>query len=161
MALFSMGESYFIIDKDLDEVDHLWIIASSPDADHRQLVLVPMSSFEDYKECICRIDEGEHPQADHDSVIEYRHAKVRSSEWLHEKVKKHEARDTLVIRLFNLTSGPVEEVVMLASAIRGAWRIDLLEERQREMVVDGTTVPVTLEPHEIATLEIDFADLTP
>lgn len=92
MAIFSMGESYFIIERDFDEIDHLWIIVSDPNIDHQRLVLVPMSTLEEYKECICRIDEGEHPRAQHDSVIEYRFAKVRSSEWLQDKVNEHKAR---------------------------------------------------------------------
>ena len=71
-------------------------------------------------------------------------------------IKKHEARDTLVIRLFNLTSAPVDEVLRLARHVRTSWRVNLLEERDHQLRQEGTRIFVSLKPHEIVTLELEF-----
>ena len=71
-------------------------------------------------------------------------------------IKKHEERDTLVIRLFNLTSAPVDEVLRLARYVRSSWRVNLLEERDHQLGQEGTAIFVSLKPHEIVTLELEF-----
>ncbi len=72
-------------------------------------------------------------------------------------IKKHEVRDTLVVRLFNLTSEPVEEFLRFGVDIRQAWRVDLLEERFEALKpASDRELRVLLRPHEIATLEIRF-----
>jgi alpha-mannosidase len=70
-------------------------------------------------------------------------------------VKKHEVRDTLIVRLYNLAADPVEETLILGMRIADAWRTDLLEERIGRVAVgaDGR-IPVRLRPHEIVTVEI-------
>ncbi|NNG16883.1 MAG: hypothetical protein HKM89_10415, partial [Gemmatimonadales bacterium] len=69
-------------------------------------------------------------------------------------VKRHETRDTLVVRLYNLTSQPVEETITLAVGVSAAWRVNLLEEREGELQVDGRSVRISLDPHRIVTLEL-------
>ena len=70
-------------------------------------------------------------------------------------IKRHEERDTLVVRLVNLTGEPVGETLALGLPVRVAWKTDLLEER-------GDAIPKSLEfdlaPHEIVTLEIEFEE---
>jgi alpha-mannosidase len=69
-------------------------------------------------------------------------------------VKRHETRDTLVVRLYNLTSSRVEETLMLGSDVSAAWGVNLLEEREGEIAVEGQSVRLTLEPHQIVTVEL-------
>jgi mannosylglycerate hydrolase len=74
-------------------------------------------------------------------------------------VKRHEARDTLVVRLWN--PGAMEDVQRLrfGSAIHGAWLTNLLEERQSELSSEGPAgrhLELRLGPHEILTIEIEF-----
>ena len=73
-------------------------------------------------------------------------------------VKKHETRDTLVVRLCNMTGEPVDETLRLAADVSGAWRTDLLEERLSELPTkEPREVELPLGPHEIATIEIEFS----
>ncbi len=70
-------------------------------------------------------------------------------------IKRHEERDTLVVRMFNDTSQPRDAVVRLGPEVSGAWRVDLLERRQGELTVAGEhDVIVPLRKHGIATVEI-------
>ena len=73
-------------------------------------------------------------------------------------IKKHEARDTLVVRLCNLAEARREATLRFHPEVAGAWRADLLEERLCDlMMAGGHDVVAALGPHEIATLEIEFA----
>ncbi len=72
-------------------------------------------------------------------------------------IKKHESRDTLVVRLYNLTGRKVLETLTFGPALRAAWRTDLLEERQAPLVLAGAhALRVSLGSHEIVTLEVEF-----
>ncbi len=82
-------------------------------------------------------------------------------------IKRHETRDTLVVRLWNLTAELVAETLVLGKPIRRAWRTDLLEERLEELAVGtaggapadaspATELVLELGPHEIVTLEIEL-----
>lgn len=90
--MFALGEAFLIPDDDPDRVPHVWVIISDPQADSDRIVLVPMSSFEYYKDCSCRIDAGEHKSAKHESVIEYEHAEITTTQELHKRIKAHEVR---------------------------------------------------------------------
>ncbi len=72
-------------------------------------------------------------------------------------VKKHEQRDTLIVRLNNLDDASVHVPIVLGLPVVAAWRTNLLEEREESLVVNASTVAIPLRPHEIATVEIDFA----
>jgi mannosylglycerate hydrolase len=72
-------------------------------------------------------------------------------------VKKHEARDTLVVRLYNITAKPAEETLRLGLDVSAAWRLDLLEERKSRLEPDSARqLSFPLRPHEIATLELEL-----
>ncbi|MHC4859687.1 MAG: glycosyl hydrolase-related protein, partial [Planctomycetota bacterium] len=71
-------------------------------------------------------------------------------------VKRHRARDTLVVRLVNVSPDEVEETLEFALDVDSAWRTDLLEERLDRIEPSGRAVPVALGPHEIATVEVAF-----
>ena len=73
-------------------------------------------------------------------------------------VKRHESRDTLVVRLYNLADARREASLRFEPAVAGAWRADLLEERLCDLMIGGQhEVLVELGPHEIATVEVEFA----
>lgn len=73
-------------------------------------------------------------------------------------VKKHETRDTLVVRLCNLAGVRREAALRFEPPVVAAWRTDLLEERLCDLMMAGRhDVVVELGPHEIVTLEVEFA----
>ena len=72
-------------------------------------------------------------------------------------IKRHRARDTLVVRMFNPCGTSISETLTSDLSIEGAWRTDLLEERETpEPVTDGS-LTVSLGPHEIVTLELEVS----
>lgn len=71
-------------------------------------------------------------------------------------IKKHESRDTLVIRLYNLMSEKVDETITFGRLVSAAWLIDLLEERSTELKSVADRIELVLRPHEIVTIEVAF-----
>jgi alpha-mannosidase len=69
-------------------------------------------------------------------------------------IKKHDHRESLVVRLYNMTDSPVEETLTVGRAIVEAWRIDLLEERIEPVPNSGNRLVIDLRGHEIVTLEL-------
>ena len=70
-------------------------------------------------------------------------------------IKRHDTRDTLIVRLFNLTATAVDEVLYLACGVRNLWRVNGLEEREQTLVCDGSRISLTLNPYEIVTVEVE------
>jgi len=74
-------------------------------------------------------------------------------------VKRCEDRDTLLVRLVNLSGERVTERLAAGRPVRGAWRCDALETRGEALPVeDGRVVAADLRPHEILGVEIAFGD---
>jgi len=72
-------------------------------------------------------------------------------------VKKHETRDNLVVRLYNISAEPVEETLRFGLDVRAAWRVNLLEERKSRLEPDSPRqLSLSLGPHEIATVELEL-----
>ena len=71
-------------------------------------------------------------------------------------VKRHVARDTLVVRLYNVTTERVEEILRFDRDVSAAWHVNLLEERDSDAQVNGSDVVLVLRPHEIVTLEVEL-----
>jgi len=83
-----------------------------------------------------------------------RHASTRASITA---VKRHEERDTLVVRLFNLTGAAIEETLTLGRDVEAAWNVNLLEEREAELPpASPRELRVGLRPFGIATVEVAF-----
>lgn len=81
-----------------------------------------------------------------------------SREVVVEAIKRAEASDHLIVRLCNLTSGPVRERLTFGRPIRAAWRTNLLEARSESFELDSDReLEVALGPHAIVTVEIDLA----
>ena len=71
-------------------------------------------------------------------------------------IKRHERRDTLVVRLYNPFSEPIVETLRTDATIAGAWLTDLLEEREAELPARPRCIDLTLEPHRIVTVEMEI-----
>lgn len=72
-------------------------------------------------------------------------------------IKRHETRDTLVVRLYNLHAEPVSERLQLGAEIAAVWAVDLLERRlARAEDHDDREIRLSLGAYEIVTLEIEF-----
>ncbi len=70
-------------------------------------------------------------------------------------LRPHPRRDALSLRLYNLTEETVEEVIELGFDASACWRCDILEEREERLPMNSPRqIAVTLEPHEILSLEL-------
>jgi alpha-mannosidase len=71
-------------------------------------------------------------------------------------IKRHEERDSLVIRLYNLTGADLEERLRFGLPVRRAWRLDLLENRTGALPSDKREVRIRLGPFAIETVEMEL-----
>jgi len=72
-------------------------------------------------------------------------------------IKRHESRDTLVVRLFNLTAETVTETLETGREIRAAWDVDLLERRRSPLEPSrGRQLQLEFGAHALRTVEIEF-----
>jgi alpha-mannosidase len=69
-------------------------------------------------------------------------------------IKKHVRRETLVVRLCNPSSAAVEEVLHTDAVIEGAWRTNLLEEREGELPFRPGHLDLRIEPYRVLTIEL-------
>ena len=77
-------------------------------------------------------------------------------------VKRHQHRDSLVVRLYNVTARPVSETLRLGCGLVAGWRIDALEKRIEPIRrVADRLVAVDLRPCEIVTLELELEPPVP
>jgi alpha-mannosidase len=74
-------------------------------------------------------------------------------------IKKHEQRNTLLLRIYNLRGEPSHDLLTFGLTIAAAWRTDLLEERIGVLpLTDQRALEIVLDPHEIVTLEIELKE---
>ena len=71
-------------------------------------------------------------------------------------IKKHEQRDTLVIRAVNLAGAATAAVFEFGRPLVAAWRTTLLEDRLESLPSGDLRLEVALTPHEIATIEVEL-----
>jgi alpha-mannosidase len=77
-------------------------------------------------------------------------------------IKRHEERDTLIVRLFNLTGTAIEETLSLGRDVEAAWSVNLLEEREAELAPASLReLRVGLRPFGISTVEVKFTPSPP
>ena len=74
------GDTFTISDRGVDT--HLWVLISDPDRDAERVVLVSMTTYEDYKEDVCLLDVGDHPRVSHKTCIAYNEARMTTLEKL-------------------------------------------------------------------------------
>ena len=72
-------------------------------------------------------------------------------------VKRHESKDSLVIRMYGLGGDACQAALVLGRTPVAAWVVDLLEERREELDVVGSSVTVAIGAHRIVTVEVAFA----
>ncbi len=73
-------------------------------------------------------------------------------------VKRHRARETAVVRLYNTGSEPVADRLVFGRRVAEAWITDLLEARQAPLEpADERSLVIRLAPHAIVTVEVAFA----
>jgi len=67
-------------------------------------------------------------------------------------------RDTLIVRCYNITRGPIESAIICGLPLAGAYRANLAEERGEVLPVrDGRRVYVAVQGGQAITLELVFA----
>jgi alpha-mannosidase len=69
-------------------------------------------------------------------------------------IKKHETRDSLVVRLYGLLEEPTEATLRVALPIQRAWLCNVLEARDKELEPNGRDLTVLVDPYRIVTVEI-------
>ncbi len=97
------GNTFYIRDRGVDT--HLWVVISDPDRDPVRVVMVSMTTYEDYKEDVCLLDVGDHPSIRHKTCIAYNEARMTTLETL----------NTLIGGGYLSMQPPVSEAVL--------WRI--------------------------------------
>ncbi len=74
------GDAFYIRDRSVDT--HLWVVISDPQKDPGRVIMVSVTTFEDYKEDVCPIDAGDHPRVTHRSCVAYHEARMTTLERL-------------------------------------------------------------------------------
>jgi alpha-mannosidase len=74
-----------------------------------------------------------------------------------ETVKKAEKSDHLIVRLFEHANQRAETTVTFGVPIKSVALVNLMEEGDEAVPLDGTAVTLSLRPFEIATLKIELA----
>jgi len=69
-------------------------------------------------------------------------------------LKRAEQRDSAIVRLFNPDDVDASASIGLDPGIERAYAVNLLEERQSELPLQGGAISITLGPHQIKTIEI-------
>lgn len=73
------GDTFYVRARSVDT--HLWVIISAPEIAGRVL-MVSMTTYEPYKEDVCLIDTGDHPQVSHKTCVAYNEARMTTLEQL-------------------------------------------------------------------------------
>ena len=74
------GGAFHIQNRDVDS--HLWVVVSDPDRDPERVVMVSMTTYEDYKEDAYLLDAGDHPRVSRKTCIAYNEARMTTLEHL-------------------------------------------------------------------------------
>ena len=74
------GDAFYIRDRSVDT--HLWVVISDPQKDPGRVIMVSVTTFEDYKEDVCPINAGDHPRVTHRSCVAYHEARMKTLERL-------------------------------------------------------------------------------
>ncbi|MFI5460885.1 MAG: hypothetical protein ACHRXM_36200 [Isosphaerales bacterium] len=74
------GDTFYIRDRSVDA--HLWVVISDPEKDAERVVIVSMTTYENYKEDACLLDVGDHPRISHKTCIAYNEARMTALEKL-------------------------------------------------------------------------------
>ena len=64
----------------------------------------------------------------------------------------------LIVRLLNPTHAPIDVTLSPLAKLTQAWRVSLAEVAHSEMTLHDGKVKLTIDPHQIVTLRLQFAD---
>jgi len=62
-----------------DEIEHLFIVVSNPDIDPTNVVLIPVTTRDEFADESCMLYSGDHQRIRHDSCMDYRRARIVSA----------------------------------------------------------------------------------
>jgi hypothetical protein len=68
------GDTFYVRDRAVDT--HLWVVISEPEQDPERVVMVSLTTYEDYKEAVCLLDVGDHPRINHRTCVAYNEARM-------------------------------------------------------------------------------------
>jgi len=91
MAL-AAGDSFFAPWPEEDAVIHLFFVISSPEKDMKRVVVVPLMTWDEYKESTCTLEPGEHPFVRHKSYIDFGCAAKVDGDEIDKKIRSNEFR---------------------------------------------------------------------
>src|SRR5262249_20181717 len=72
------GDTFYVRNRAFDT--HLWVVISDPEKDSERVVMVSLTTYEDYKEDVCLLDAGDHPRISHKTCIAYNEARMTTLE---------------------------------------------------------------------------------
>jgi len=72
-------------------------------------------------------------------------------------LKRAEDRASVIARLFNPDPADARVTLLFDAPVAEAYDVNLLEDRQSALAVDGRTIHVTLAPHRIRTVEVTLS----
>jgi hypothetical protein len=70
------GDTFLIPSPQEDECAHLHVVISDPEKEPDGVVLVPITTWESYKDESCLLQPGDHPFIKHASCVQYRDARI-------------------------------------------------------------------------------------
>lgn len=71
-----------------------------------------------------------------------------------ESVKRAEDRDSLILRIYECFNRRGAVCLWLGVSVIQAWECSMMEERERELKVEGTEIWIDMGPYEIKTVEL-------
>jgi mannosylglycerate hydrolase len=70
-------------------------------------------------------------------------------------VRRTQDEKGLILRFYNITSGPITAQIKLYRSLKAVWSVNLNEERQEKIpLLDENTLAVDVRGHQIVTFEL-------
>lgn len=110
--MFRQGDAFRIPSSDHD-TKHLYIIISDPEINYEDIVIVPLTTREDWVEETCVLYDGDHPAIKHETCVDYRRAKILSAIELDDALRKQQIR-----KLAPISSETLERILSGAKETR-------------------------------------------
>lgn len=76
--MLRQGDTFWISSSGPASVEHLHVVISDPEKNADQIVVVPFTTLESWKDDSCIIHRGEHCAVKHDTCVDYRRGDVLS-----------------------------------------------------------------------------------
>lgn len=86
------GDSFFAPWPPPDDNKHLFFVISDPGRNRERVLVVPLMTYDTYKEATCVLEKGEHRFIRHTSYIDYACAVVEAAGFIEQKISAKEFR---------------------------------------------------------------------